>query len=111
MDVRQHFKTRPQALAHRGLPDVSSSPRVWTPRHVETAVLGEVRHDPVEIMRVERFGQLLQNTQVFGYLGHRNHSLRLLRIVEIDRDVVEAIQQARLGWRRHGVSGRQDSVQ
>src|SRR4051812_36754364 len=59
MDIRRGFETRAYAAADVVDSLISGAVRFRTARQVEAAILGEVRHDPVEVVLVERFSQTI----------------------------------------------------
>src|SRR5690606_17118330 len=60
VDVGQALEAPGEAGPRRGLAHVARAPGVGPARHFEDAVLGEVRHDSVEIVRVEGVAELDQ---------------------------------------------------
>ena len=62
MDVREPREARRQGVPDGRSPGEPCAPRVWSPRHVERAVVGEERHDRVEIVGVEGVEDRLQSS-------------------------------------------------
>jgi hypothetical protein len=60
MDIRQSFETCRQRCPHVRLALEARAPGLVAARHLQHAVVGEKRHDAVEIMRVEGVANLFQ---------------------------------------------------
>ena len=62
--VRDALESRHEPAAHLVLADESSPPRLPSARRLEDAIIGEVRHDRIEVVTVESVHDLVQCLQV-----------------------------------------------
>src|SRR5262245_52529037 len=70
MHIRRRLKTRTDAAADVGRSSEPRAMRFRTARQVQAAVLGEVGHDAVEVMRVESFGQSIEDRHYLPPVRH-----------------------------------------
>src|SRR5262249_856469 len=59
--IRDTCKPRAQSFLDGCSPHVATSPRIWAARHLQHAVLTEVTHNPIKIMRIEGFEYGFEN--------------------------------------------------
>src|SRR5712691_32218 len=59
--IREAGETCRKAFADRRLADVPPAPRIWSARHLEDTVVGEVAHDRVQIVLIERGEEFFQS--------------------------------------------------
>ena len=77
--VRDPTEARRHALTHLRTADEACPPRLRAARRLEDAVVGEERHDRVEVVTIERGGHLLEDGESRPLVGHASALRRAAR--------------------------------